>query len=677
MSSPDPRLLAAVEHHRAGRLPEAEAGYRKLLKKRPRDADALQLLGSLLHRLGRDDEALVHLQAAVASDPIHPAAHANLGLVFRGLGRLDDAARSLSTAVEQRPDFPEAWNNLARVHAARGALDDADSAVARAIQLSPGSSEPWRIRVGIAAARQDPAAVEDAIAGVLAIEPDPSMALGLAQLRLVRGEVERALEPLKTAVRSGNPAAWLAFGECVAQLDTPSADLGPWIEQALARPELDAQRLERAARAVLDAAPSDTEREKLPLYRSLLLRTIVMHPDWEVHLADLRRRQLARPGAADLALAEALAVQAFVTEHAAIREVPAEVAELDWDDPTEAAVRASYEPLDPRWLAPGWESGPLVHLVRAALAEPAEEAELLPTVEALGGDLANHTSAVVGAMYEENPYPRLVRVQRPPRRPLSAILAGVSGRPGEVPEGPLDVLVAGCGTGQHPLQTATHWDQVSVLGVDLSRRSLARATRVARAERVDNVRFLQADLLRLGELGRSFHVVESVGVLHHLADPAAGFSVLRGLVRPGGLMRVGLYAERGRSDIVAGRELCADLTPDPAGLRRARARILALPEDHPARPVVWSPDFWSLSGVRDLLFHPCEHRFTLPGLAALLESLDLSFIGFQHALLRVPALYQARWPDDPAMADLSRWEELEAEFPRLFSGMYVFWCRPR
>ena len=87
------------------------------------------------------------------------------------------------------------------------------------------------------------------------------------------------------------------------------------------------------------------------------------------------------------------------------------------------------------------------------------------------------------------------------------------------------------------------------------------------------------------------------------------------------------------------------------------------------------PDFASLSGCRDLLFHVREHGYTLPRLGTELDALGLELLGFQHAHPAAPELYRSRWPEDDTMIDLQRWDTLESEHPGLFPGMYVFWAR--
>ena len=69
---------------------------------------------------------------------------------------------------------------------------------------------------------------------------------------------------------------------------------------------------------------------------------------------------------------------------------------------------------------------------------------------------------------------------------------------------------------------------------------------------IRRARDAQADILKLGGIGRSFDIIESNGVLHHLADPFAGWRVLVALLRPRGLMNIGLYSKAARRDCSMG-----------------------------------------------------------------------------------------------------------------------------
>jgi SAM-dependent methyltransferase len=173
--------------------------------------------------------------------------------------------------------------------------------------------------------------------------------------------------------------------------------------------------------------------------------------------------------------------------------------------------------------------------------------------------------------------------------------------------------------------------------------------------------------MALGSAGQSFDLIDASGVLHHLADPTGGWRVLLGLLRPGGLMRVGLYSRRGRADVAAAREFIAQhgFQATAAGIRRCRQELLASPLGAVAR----FPDFFSISECRDLLFHVQEHRFDIPEIAAFLAANKLSFIGFE---LAPGAIGGGPRPD---AANLEAWDAFERDNPRTFSGMYQFWCQ--
>jgi len=238
----------------------------------------------------------------------------------------------------------------------------------------------------------------------------------------------------------------------------------------------------------------------------------------------------------------------------------------------------------------------------------------------------------------------------------------------------LDIFIAGCGTGQQPIEVARRFPQGHVIGIDLSRASLAYAQRKATEMNVTNVQFAQADIAAFNP-DQAFDAIEASGVLHHMADPIQGWTDLLRLLKRGGFMRLGFYSERARRDIVAAREFVAaggyDTTTE--GIRRCREAMLKARNPR-FKTVFSSPDFYSVSGSRDLLFHVEEYLLTLPQIAVFLEQHRLAFLGFE---LGSPALaqYRARFAEDANMTDLAKWHLFESEHPDTFGGMYQFWVQ--
>jgi SAM-dependent methyltransferase len=286
----------------------------------------------------------------------------------------------------------------------------------------------------------------------------------------------------------------------------------------------------------------------------------------------------------------------------------------------------------------------------------------------------------VREQYEAHPYPRW---QWPAHRgcePLRAVLARLL--PGFAPpawvDSPVDVLVAGTGTGRHAISVALRYENARVVGTDLSRASLAYAMRMAGALGVGNVRFVQNDLLGLGALGRRFHVIECVGVLHHMADSMAGLRALVAALVPDGLLKLGFYSARARAPVRAAQATVArlGLAPDAKGIRALREMALASPQGDPLHALLEMPDFYGMSACRDLLFHAHERHFDLGEVEAMLEGADLELLGFESSDPRLLAEYRRRFPDDPAGTDLGSWQVFEREQPDAFLSMYQFWCRP-
>ena len=98
------------------------------------------------------------------------------------------------------------------------------------------------------------------------------------------------------------------------------------------------------------------------------------------------------------------------------------------------------------------------------------------------------------------------------------------------------VLEGGCGKGRHT-QLAANWGAREVIGVDLSD---AVETAFAATRQLPNAHIVQADIYHL-PFARLFDYAFSIGVLHHLPDPRAGFRSLASRVKPGGHISAWVY----------------------------------------------------------------------------------------------------------------------------------------
>jgi SAM-dependent methyltransferase len=247
-------------------------------------------------------------------------------------------------------------------------------------------------------------------------------------------------------------------------------------------------------------------------------------------------------------------------------------------------------------------------------------------------------------------------------------------------ERPFEVLIAGCGTGQQVVQAALQYGpNARILALDLSAASLGYAARMADSFGVKNVEFARADLETFAsteaQFAGRFQLIEAVGVLHHMAEPFAGWRALLRCLAPNGLMRIGLYSAVARRNLTALQSDRAYPGPgcDDQALRAFRQNLLVR-QDEQARDARKYVDFWDTRSFRDLALHVCEHRLALAEIARFLADERLAFCGFQLPK-ESQAMFWQRFPLETWPGSLENWARFEEEWPQLFENMYLFWCQ--
>lgn len=602
------------------------------------------------------------------------------------------------TAATPPPAAQKTMQAAVQAHRA-GDLERAIGLYRQAVKAAPGIA-PWHYNLGIAlkAAGQTKNAAS-ALSAAVRAEPGHTRArVALAGLFDAAGDAAAALRHWYAAFRlePENMAVLAGLVGCLGGLRFTAADkaLEALTESLLRRDDVEGQRLAGAALSLLELRPEIAAAlagggfegvvgsARPALLLAVLERTIVAEPRWEAMLTRLRAHLAAgftSLSAPETDLVQALAAQMLATDYA----FAASSEELNACSaaPADAALQpahvrlALYRPLagacDALSGPDAWAGFLALHLDRPD--QEREAAEAIPSLTAI----EDGTSKAVRDQYAALPYPRWKATRAIVARPRRAVMTGaLAAAPADLPDdrSPLRVLVAGCGTGKHAVDTATRFADADVLAIDLSRPSLGYAKAQAERLGIRNVHFAEADILALGALEERFDHIEAMGVLHHLAEPLAGWRVLRSLLAENGTMRIGLYSRRGRAAIQAAQAIARDFGRDAEGLRALRQAIIALPEDHPAAAVRRELDFYTLSGVRDALAHEQEHDYTLPEIEPMLAALDLRFLGFEIATGNAAALYREAYPDDRAITDLTCWDALEQANPSLFHYMYQFWC---
>jgi len=135
------KLGAAIEHHQAGRLQQAEQIYRHILDRHPGDADALHLLGLIAFQNGRTEEAVEKIRRAIGCHPSAPVYYDNLGKILQAAGRGSEAAACFRDWIARRPDDVEARLCLGNHYLRENRLAEAGDCFRQALERKPDFAE--------------------------------------------------------------------------------------------------------------------------------------------------------------------------------------------------------------------------------------------------------------------------------------------------------------------------------------------------------------------------------------------------------------------------------------------------------------------------------------------------------------------------------------------------------
>jgi tetratricopeptide (TPR) repeat protein/SAM-dependent methyltransferase len=681
-----------------GRTVEAVSSYERAVALQPDSIGDWLNLGTALHRIGRHDDALGSYDRALALEPNFPEAHFNRGNVLAQLARYEEALASYERALAANRRYVDALNGRGNVLLQLGRVEAAVANFENALALAPEPpcSITWSMRCwpkgpdhvsrarALATVTRALAVKETSEAKALFVEcirnrKFTSDALGIRPLML------RALsEPWDRPMDLALPAVSLvklnpAISHCCARA-TAAWPTRLKIDDLSGR--LAAIADDELLRVLLETVPvCDIELERcLTGLRAILLDAAAEGPATPSEDGLLR-------------FCSALARQCFINEYVfdTTRE---ELEKLD--RMRERLVRAmasggavpvlwmiavgSYLPLHSlpgadALLERAW-SASVGALLTQQVREPLDERlarKFIPHITAIADDV----SLKVKQQYEDHPAPRWVK-PAPAGEPktMPQYFGGwFRPRPELGRHERIDILVAGCGTGQNLVETARDFKGALVLAVDLSLASLCYAKRQALALGLTNIAFGRPTFSSSeGSAAPSTSWTRAVSSITWPTLGPAGRSCP--LLRPSGFMRLGLYSKLGRQDVNAARAFIArrGYAATAQDIRRSRQDILQLPEGEPAREVARHLDFFTVSECRDMLFHVQEHQLTLSEIANFVGENEIEFLGFvadSDAINR----FRARFPQPDAGRDLGLWQDFETENPGVFAGMYQFWIR--
>ena len=670
------------------RLEEAIEAYKKGIEIEQNSYEACYNMGNALKDLGRLEEAIVAYNRALSIKPGCAEAYNNLGTALQEQGKLEEAISAYNKALTIRPDYADTCMNMGNVLSQQGKMKEAMEAYNKAIEIEPGNPRVY-FNIGNTFNHQHKQveAIE-AYKRAISIKPDYADAYYNLSIILTKIKFTKPNTGIQKLIGS-----LLDNKNYVRPIDISAASISllkfePVIEKLLLIHS--PNQLKKSLKVTI------TEISRISLL--LKLMSVCPLPDLKLErgLTYIRSALLFyiakfRSSPNTLIFQSALALQCFTNEYIyeqsigenkAIKVLEASVKKMllngSQPNPQSLLCLASYKALhEYEWCDLLKVNAEIEDVYTRQVTEPKKEVCLKSDI-LTAEEVTNEVSSRVKEQYEINPYPRWVDLALPlaPIK-ISKLAEDIKLMLFDDNISEIDaphILIAGCGTGQHSIGTAARFKGSEVLAIDLSLSSLAYAKRKTNELGVKNIKYMQADILNLSNHDRKFDIVESVGVLHHMKDPMAGWKILADCLKMGGLMKIGLYSKIARQHILAVRKeiTLSNIELNNAAMKSFRSNVLNSVKESDRRVTSWA-DFYSMSEFRDLIFHVQEHQFTLPQIKDCISNLGLKFCGFESVTITQNFRLTNTDPDD--LYDLDKWNAHEHDNPHTFQSMYQFWCQ--
>lgn len=628
---------------------------RRVLHIAPRHSEALALLSRMALDVNDLDTAKRHIKAALASAPNSALCWYSYGHIFLADQSLEMAKHSFSKAAKLEPTHFRAKASYAHVLLRQGNIAGAYSIYKKLIQISP----------------KDPHVKANLFDCLKQLEADKDSHLLDQELRsylqledINPADLNRLISSLlihRYNLNNENSEVDIAALACDG-LYTDALE-------KLIFCNLDVEKLNLVVREFLLNTPN-THTQELRLRASLACQAFNNEYVWSITAQEAAQLDLHCRSLQQLLALDELDQE----QHLQVLSLWLNIIMYEANDqytlPQTKLVNVLVEATGILVNSHNAAFGTISHLIKLHIVKP--KPETMPSI----GQISDRVSKKVKQQYELNPYPRWLNLpyQTPTSYRQAINLALPNNRfnaDGEV----LQVLVAGCGTGQHALQTAKYFRDCFVTAIDLSDASLSYAKRMAEKSNISNIRFIKMDLLELSDLDQKFDLIECSGVLHHMREPIEGAKALKAALKDNGIIKLGLYSERAREQVVQCRQLIAAENIDHGlvGMRKLRKRLM---QQHKSwSEIISSPDFFSMSGVRDLLFHEQEHRFTPIQLEQLSKAIGTEFLGFIRLDPQARQRYTEQFPADSNLNDLGNWDIFEKQNRNCFASMYQFYLQ--
>ena len=640
--------------YKQGKLDEAIEVFNKVIFYKPNSAEAYYNIATILIKKNKLEASINANKKAIFYDPELIQAHFNMGIALQDLGKLNEAVDAYKKAISLKPDYTEAYFHIGRALCDLGKYHIAIEAYNQAILLNPDYISAYNHFANLmtkGSFLQSKSHLYPTILKLLQkniIEPSQIAKSSISLLKC---------DPSIKSILIMNDDINIDSSIIKIISDLSNHTLLTKLMSVIPLPDLDLEALLTNIRSsvLLNISKIQFTSDILSFQSALALQCFIneyLYKESDEETLALKRLEHS----IDLTFSKNLQPEPFIL-----------------------LCLASYRPLHTYdWSQSISLPNQFQNVSKTLIHDFFKEKKLSSEMPMLD-EIIDEVSSNVRQQYEQNPYPKwtdlksnyepltISELVKKLKLKLTNDVINTVISP--------DILIAGCGTGKQSINAASNYKNSNVLAIDLSLRSLAYAKRKTQELDINNIEYMQADILDLEKLDKQFDIIECGGVLHHMKDPMAGWQVLMNCLKPGGLMRVALYSELAREHIVEARNETQRLGIGKKNfeIKSFRNMVAKLEKPHHQK-IIETSDFYDLSSFRDLVFHTQEHRFTIMQIEEMLSKLGMDFCGFEvkNEILIKFKLENKTGAD---LYNLEKWNLFEEMNKDTFMTMYSFWCQ--
>ena len=696
--------------------------YEKCAKSFPNHIYSKLNLSFLYYKLNQLEIAEKIIEEAIQLKPSLPNGHCIRGLILKGLDKYDESRLSLEKAIELDKNYFDAYINLGLLNKDSNKYNEAEEYYLKALEINNKSAIA---HLNLGACYKEKQDLDKAILHTkMAIEIDNKLEncyLNLATIYNQIGDYKKSLSLTKKELllHKHSELSYQLISELIKKgevLNTSEKDNRELLKNLLNRKDISHRELFGNINSliskeileelsILESKLYENNKFNILIKDKEILKALSLlifcSPLWEKVLGNIRKNILLNYSDKDkisnsiFNFIIGLGSQCFLNEYVyyisteekdKLKELK-KIINNNKNQDYKLAIISCYQSLSSindeiinlNTYIPNKKE--LNNLLNLQFKELNAEKKISKGIKKIG-NIKDSTSKEVKNQYELNPYPRWrynSYAKENKLNFLSVINSEISPntiKPNSVQltNKKINILIAGCGTGIQIIE-ASRYSNCEITAIDLSNSSISYAKRKVDEYGLENINFIEMDLLELTSLNKRFDLIECSGVLHHMNEPSKGLSNLFDVLEPEGFLKLGLYSKYAREEILKARKLIKekDIKPNIDGIRNFRNDLLNGEIKEVNEISNWS-DFYSTSMCRDLCFHTHENCYTLIEIKNMLKVSNLEFLGFTLSK-EIRDKYQIDNKDKDSLKNLELWDKFEKLNPNSFREMYQFWSR--